>query len=156
CPSGRVIHPPVNEVHPELPPARRSCKARRMQPFARRKLAAAWLAAALAASGCGSPHHAQHPGGPQTSASGRDNAPPDEPFVRPPQAMPREEARRFVLALINRDRKAQGLTALSWDETASLAGQRHADDMATHGFTAHVGTDGSLPEQRYTDVGGSH
>jgi hypothetical protein len=32
---------------------------------------------------------------------------------------------------------------------------RHARDMAQHGFTAHWGSDGSVPEQRYTEAGGS-
>jgi uncharacterized protein YkwD len=126
-----------------------------MQRSEHRKRAAAWIAAALTTSACGSTHPAQGPDGLQTSSSGHDNA-PNEPFVRPTQPMTRDQARRFVLALVNRDRKGHGLSALSWDETATLAGQRHADDMATHGFTAHLGTDGSLPEQRYTDAGGPH
>ena len=35
------------------------------------------------------------------------------------------------------------------------AGQAHADDMATHGFLGHWGTDGSVPEQRFTAAGGT-
>jgi uncharacterized protein YkwD len=65
-----------------------------------------------------------------------------------------EQAREYVLALVNRDRAAEGLEPVRLDDVASDAGQRHADDMARHGFTAHWGTDGSVPEQRYTEAGG--
>lgn len=65
------------------------------------------------------------------------------------------QAAEHVLGLVNRDRKAHGLPLVVWDEAAAAAGQRHAVDMATNGFTAHLGTDGSVPEQRYTDAGGS-
>lgn len=64
-------------------------------------------------------------------------------------------AQRLVLGLINRDRKASGLTPVVLDEAASKAGLRHARDMATNGFTGHVGSDGSTPEQRYTEAGGT-
>ena len=66
-----------------------------------------------------------------------------------------EQARRYVLALVNRDRAEQGLSRVVMDEAASRAGQRHAEDMARAGYTAHWGTDGSVPEQRYSDAGGS-
>lgn len=67
-----------------------------------------------------------------------------------------EEARQYALELINRDRKRHGLPPVEWDATATKAGQRHAEDMARHGFTAHWGTDGSVPEERYSDAGGQH
>jgi Cysteine-rich secretory protein family len=60
-----------------------------------------------------------------------------------------------VLTLINRDRAAAGLTAVELDPTASVGATRHARDMAQHGFTAHWGSDGSVPEQRYTEAGGT-
>jgi uncharacterized protein YkwD len=65
------------------------------------------------------------------------------------------EAQRFVLSLINRDRKKAGLPPVVIDDAASKAGLRHARDMAANGFTGHVGSDGSVPEQRYSDSGGS-
>jgi uncharacterized protein YkwD len=65
-------------------------------------------------------------------------------------------AQKFVLALINRDRAKAGLAPVVLDEAASKAGLRHARDMAMNGFTGHVGTDGSVPEQRYTESGGQH
>ena len=69
--------------------------------------------------------------------------------------MSTEQARRYVLSLVNRDRAEHGLSQLVMDDVASRAGQRHADDMAREGYTAHWGSDGSVPEQRYTEAGGS-
>ena len=68
--------------------------------------------------------------------------------------MPR--ARAFALELINRDRGAEGLPRLTTDPIAGQAAQRHVEDMVKSGFTAHIGSDGSVPEQRYTDAGGAH
>jgi len=66
-----------------------------------------------------------------------------------------EQARRYVLKLVNRDRAANGLPPVTLDDNASRAGQRHAEDMAHAGYTAHWGTDGSVPEERYSDAGGT-
>ncbi len=75
-----------------------------------------------------------------------------------PQAQPgmltRAQAEKYMLDLVNRDRKAHGLNPVVWNATAAKAGQRQAEDMAKHGFTAHFGTDGSYPEQRHTEAGG--
>lgn len=64
------------------------------------------------------------------------------------------DAAEYVRGLVNRDRKAAGLSPVKWDATAARGGQRHAEDMVRHGFTGHFGTDGSVPEQRYTEAGG--
>jgi uncharacterized protein YkwD len=77
------------------------------------------------------------------------------PLAAPKGTMNLEQARRYVLALVNRDRADSGLGAVALDDVASRAGQRHADDMAHGGYTAHWGTDGSVPEERYSDAGGS-
>lgn len=84
------------------------------------------------------------------------------PHAAPPLAAPRpaapaplEEATRYLLTLINRDRAAFGLPPVELDPIASRGAERHARDMARHGFTAHWGSDGSVPEQRYTEAGGS-
>ncbi|MRG97955.1 CAP domain-containing protein [Polyangium spumosum] len=66
----------------------------------------------------------------------------------------RVDAERYMLELINQDREAHGLPALPWDEAAARAARRQAEDMAARGFTAHWGSDGSVPEQRYTEAGG--
>ena len=93
----------------------------------------------LAALGC-SPH--------------RGAAAPD-PVPRPSAPARADEAKGYMLTLINRDRAAAGLSPVELDPIASVAGERHARDMAKHGFTAHWGTDGSVPEQRYTEASGT-
>jgi uncharacterized protein YkwD len=65
------------------------------------------------------------------------------------------EARRYMVDLINRDRASYKLAPVTLDEGApTRAGQGHAEDMATHGYLGHWGTDGSVPEQRFSDAGG--
>lgn len=78
--------------------------------------------------------------------------PGDTPRPSRPASM--DVAARYMLTLINRDRKAAGLGAVELDLVAGKGAERHARDMAAHGFTAHWGTDGSVPEQRYTEAGG--
>jgi uncharacterized protein YkwD len=78
------------------------------------------------------------------------------PVERPEGPLAIEEARQFVLSLVNRDRADAGLEPVGRDEIAERAAQRHVEDMAKHGFTAHWGTDGSVPEQRYSEAGGVH
>jgi hypothetical protein len=61
-----------------------------------------------------------------------------------------------MVQLINRDRATQGLGPVELDEgSPTRAGQVHADDMATLGYLGHWGSDGSVPEQRLTEAGGS-
>jgi hypothetical protein len=61
-----------------------------------------------------------------------------------------------MLALVNSDRQREGLAPVELDEVATRAAQRHADDMTRRGYRAHWGSDGSVPEQRYTEAGGEH
>ena len=65
-----------------------------------------------------------------------------------------DDARAYVIALVNRDRADAGLNPVERDEVAERAGQRHAEAMSRRGFTAHWGSDGSVPEQRYSEAGG--
>jgi hypothetical protein len=65
-----------------------------------------------------------------------------------------ERAQQYVLELVNRDRAQEGLEPLDWDEVAARAATRHAEDMVRRGFTGHWGSDGSVPELRYTEAGG--
>jgi len=90
-------------------------------------------------SGCGS--RAGFEVGPELDAEGR--APMD-----------RSAAKQYVLSLVNQDRAEHALPPVVWDAVAERAGQGHADDMASHGFTAHLGTNGSVPELRHTLAGG--
>ncbi len=66
-----------------------------------------------------------------------------------------DQARRYMVELVNRDRKSQGLAPVALDAgPATAAAQRHADDMLRLGFLGHWGSDGSVPEQRHTEAGG--
>jgi uncharacterized protein YkwD len=74
---------------------------------------------------------------------------------KPGKLLDYASAQRFVLGLVNRDRKQAGLSPVVLDDAASKAGLRHARDMAANGFTGHHGSDGSTPEQRYSESGGT-
>lgn len=87
-----------------------------------------------------------------TGIAGCGRGPAELPKATGPMSL--EEARAYVLALVNRDRADEGLNPVERDEVAERAGQRHAEDMSRRGFTAHWGTDGSVPEQRYSEAGG--
>lgn len=78
------------------------------------------------------------------------------PILRPSGRLTLRQAGEYVVRLVNHDRAAAGLGPVEWDDTAARSGQGHAEDMASHGYTAHWGTDGSVPEQRYTSAGGTH
>lgn len=67
-----------------------------------------------------------------------------------------DQARAYMLALINRDRAAGGLAPVAMDPVATAAGQKHADDMAQQGFISHWNKFGKKPDQRYTEAGGIH
>ena len=75
---------------------------------------------------------------------------------RPRGMLTPARARAYMVKLINRDRASMGLQPVALDEgAATRAGQVHAEDMATHGFLGHWGSDGSVPEQRFTAEGGA-
>jgi uncharacterized protein YkwD len=115
----------------------------------------AWLLALSACRGVANPEPAPRPPvalAPEVAAGAPIAA---APLVRPSHRMDRDEAERYVVALLNRDRAVEGRGPLRWDAIAARAARAHADDLAAHGFTAHVGTDGSVPEQRYTAAGGA-
>ena len=61
-----------------------------------------------------------------------------------------------MLAIVNWDREGEGLQPVEFDDVATRGAQRHAEDMAKKGYRAHWGSDGSVPEQRYTEAGGEH
>ncbi len=65
------------------------------------------------------------------------------------------EAKQYMIALINRDRKSQGLKEVTADGTADRAGEMHSDEMARLGFLSHWDLMGRKPDQRYCSVGGT-
>jgi uncharacterized protein YkwD len=91
---------------------------------------------------------------PPSTAPAKAGAPGVVP--RPNKPLTLAEARRYMVALVNRDRATQGLGPVELDEGApTIAGQAHAEDMAHLGYLGHWGSDGSVPEQRHTEAGGS-
>lgn len=97
------------------------------------------------------------------SASDRTNA-TETPQAQFSPRLPREEsvstgmnldqARQYMLGLINRDRAKNGLPPVVLDEAATRAGQQHTDEMATYGYEGHWDLQGRQPPQRYTEMGG--
>ncbi len=90
------------------------------------------------------------------SAGPLAEAAPATPVTAPTGPLSAEEVTEYLLAVINRDRAEHDLDPVQLDQTASRAAERHVRDMTIHGFTGHWGTDGSVPEQRYTEAGGVH
>jgi uncharacterized protein YkwD len=120
-----------------------------------------WTAAACLCAltfGCAPPKGADRakPVESATTDSGEAGVAAEAQVERPTGPLDRKQAEVYILRLVNRDRATQGLPPVAWDDTAARAGQRHVEDMVQNGFTAHWGTDGSIPELRYTEVGGVH
>lgn len=76
----------------------------------------------------------------------------DQADLLPPNA---DDLRRVMVDAINRDRAAVGLGAVANDETATRAGQSHAEDMLVNGYFSHWNLQGYGPEHRYTLAGGN-
>lgn len=108
-----------------------------------------------------------HPGttGPSATATQTSQAASEDAVASPKAAasgpppagkLTIAQARKYMLDLVNRDRASEGLgPVVMEDGPAQHAGQAHAEDMAKNGYLGHWGTDGSVPEQRYTEAGGS-
>lgn len=82
---------------------------------------------------------------------------PSSPIVEPQSAAGEYDPNALaasMLALINADRAANGLTAVAWDETAATAGAFHAADMVQYNYFSHWNQDGLGPEHRYAQAGG--
>ncbi len=66
-----------------------------------------------------------------------------------------QQARNYLVQLINIDRRRNGLAPVALDAIASKAGQLHTDKMMRIGARGHFEPDGSKPPQRYNLVGGT-
>lgn len=66
-----------------------------------------------------------------------------------------DEARSYMLELVNRDRQAIGLIPLVLDDFATKVAQWQAHDMAVRRYISHWNTDGFTPTMRYTTGGGN-
>jgi len=106
-----------------------------------------------------------HPGGSSAKATQTSQAASEDAVASPKAGAPATspagkltiaQARKYMLDLVNRDRASMGLgPVVLEDGPAQRAGQVHAEDMAKYGYLGHWGSDGSVPEQRYTEAGGS-
>lgn len=67
-----------------------------------------------------------------------------------------DQARVYMISLINRDRATNGLGPVALDPIATIAGQKHTDEMVSQGFISHWNKFGKKPDQRYTEAGGIH
>ena len=63
------------------------------------------------------------------------------------------DPRLYMLALINRDRSAAGLSQISLGE--NTAAQEHADEMLEYSYLSQWGLDGMKPYMRYALAGGT-
>jgi uncharacterized protein YkwD len=84
---------------------------------------------------------------------------PDDTQEMPPQRDPRltlnrQQARIYMVELINKDRATEHLPPVILDMVASEAGQAHTEEMVANGYHGHWGMDGKKPPERYTEGGG--
>ena len=56
----------------------------------------------------------------------------DVPVARP------DQAERYLLASVNRDREAAGLTSLAWHEAIAAVAREHSDEMRTTRAISHI------------------
>ena len=70
------------------------------------------------------------------------------------ELLEQNDARNYMLSLINRDRASVAAPPVVLDEIGTRAGQIHSDEMAVNGYLSHWTMDGRKPDQRYTDAGG--
>ena len=66
-----------------------------------------------------------------------------------------DQARAYMLELVNKDRAAEKLQPLTLDDYATKAAQWQADDMALNRYISHWNTEGMTPSMRYTGGGGN-
>ncbi len=83
-------------------------------------------------------------------APGADTSPADAPWA---YIAATSDPAQEVIELINQFRVEEGLRPLIVDPRLNSAAQRHSDDMATHDFFGHMGTDGSDPWRRMVEAG---
>ena len=77
----------------------------------------------------------------------------DETFVMEPLTFSAAAPTDKLLAYVNEARRQFDLSELRASENLSAAAQKHADDMAAFGHTRHVGSDGSVPAERFLQYG---
>jgi uncharacterized protein YkwD len=66
-----------------------------------------------------------------------------------------EQARQYLVTLINYDRQKSGFNPVALDPIASHAGQLHTEKLLSIGAHGHYQPNGTKPPQRYNLVGGT-
>jgi len=64
------------------------------------------------------------------------------------------EALRYLLYLVNRDRREAGMRPVETDRVAARVAEEHATEMAQHRYLSHLSLAGEKPTQRYNRYGG--
>lgn len=73
--------------------------------------------------------------------------------VAPGQGQGLQSLQDQALALVNEARADQGISPLALNGGLSAAAQRHAEDMLTRGYYAHVSPEGATLGERYMRTG---
>ncbi|KAJ8509438.1 hypothetical protein ON010_g18766 [Phytophthora cinnamomi] len=69
------------------------------------------------------------------------------------EAAPTGDYFAAMLARVNKERAAHGISVLCTNKKLQAAAQRHSNDMAKNNYMAHDGADGSTMSQRVTQAG---
>ncbi len=84
----------------------------------------------------------------------RAEPPPPAPTPVPPPAQTQQQQfEQRVIALVNQQRAANGLPALAYNAQVGAAARAHSQDMASHDFMSHTGSNGSNVGTRLTAAG---
>lgn len=73
--------------------------------------------------------------------------------IRVPSSAEAAALERKVFALLNDQRRAQGLTELEWNDDVAAVARMHSQNMAEEKFFSHRGSDGSMVDTRADRVG---
>lgn len=73
--------------------------------------------------------------------------------IRVPVSSEAATLERKVFALLNEQRRAQGLSELEWSEDVAAVARMHSHNMAAEKFFSHRGSDGSMVDTRADRVG---
>lgn len=66
-----------------------------------------------------------------------------------------EQARNYMVSIVNADRAKYRLPPVTLDPVASIAGQKHCEELTAKNYISHWNTQGKKPDQRYTESGGA-
>lgn len=75
------------------------------------------------------------------------------PDTSTPPPTPQQKMRRALLDRINQQRQQLGLPPYTVNAALSSAAERHVQDMVTHDWRSHMGTDGTSYHQRAAEAG---